>query len=309
MRALVTGAAGFIGSHLSERLLREGWEVRGVDCFTPHYARALKEANLLHLRGHPQFEIVEADLGVADCRRLVARCDTVFHLAAQPGVRTSWSDGFLLHDDANVRVTQRLLEAVTHHPVRRFVYASSASVYGDRATSPSRETDMPQPFSPYGVTKLAAEHLCAAYAANFGVPAIALRLFSVYGPRQRPDMALHRMIEAARRGAVFEVFGSGRQVRDLTFVADVVDAFFLAATTSRTDGYDVVNVAGGQPASVLELADLVGRLVGADVSLVHRPRGRGDVERTEADLGRARSVLAWEPRTGLREGLVAQIGQ
>jgi len=307
VRALVTGTAGFIGSHLSERLLRDGWEVRGVDCFTSHYPRALKEANLLTLRAHPRFETIEVDLGAADCEALVGECDTVFHLAAQPGVRTSWSDGFLLHDEANVRVTQRLLEAVTRHPVGRFVYASSASVYGDGSASPSCETDLPQPFSPYGVTKLAAEHLCAAYAANFGVPAIALRLFSVYGPRQRPDMALHRMIEAARGGGVFEVFGSGHQIRDLTFVADVVDALTLAGRMA-TETYAVVNVAGGQPASVLELADLVGRLVGAEVSLVHRPRGRGDVERTEAHLGLARSLLTWEPRTDLRSGLAAQIG-
>ncbi|CAA9257665.1 MAG: UDP-glucuronate decarboxylase [uncultured Acidimicrobiales bacterium] len=306
MRALVTGAAGFIGSHLCERLLRDGWDVRGADCFTPHYGRAVKEANVATLRASSRFELAEVDLRLADSAALVAGCDTVFHLAAQPGVRTSWSDGFALHDDANVRVTQRLLEAVAQHPVQRFVYTSSASVYGNDGTEPSRETDLPRPLSPYGVTKLAAEHLCAAYAASFGVPSIALRLFSVYGPRQRPDMALHRMIGAARDRAPFEVFGSGEQVRDLTFVADAVDAVARAGTRP-VDGYAVLNVAGGQPTTVVELARLVGRLTGVELALVHLEAHPGDAARTCADLSLARSLLGWSPSTGLEEGVAAQI--
>ena len=228
--ALVTGVAGFIGSTLADRLLADGWHVRGVDRFTSYYEEATKRANLREALLMPSFELVEADLLTVELPPLLDGVDVVFHEAGQPGVRLSWADGFALYNDLNVNLTQRLLEAVHRHPVERFVFASSSSVYGNASSYPTAETDATAPFSPYGITKLAAELLCRAYAANFKLPAVMLRYFTVYGPRQRPDMALHRLIEATRGGDRFPLHGTGDQERDFTFVGDAVDATVRAAT-------------------------------------------------------------------------------
>jgi nucleoside-diphosphate-sugar epimerase len=304
--AVVTGVAGFVGSTLAERLVDDGWDVRGVDCFTPYYDRGTKEANLARLRHEAGFALVEADLRTAPMDPLVDGADVVFHQAAQPGVRLSWSEAFADYDSHNVLATQRLLEAVKRAGVRRLVFASSSSVYGNAARFPTSEDDVPCPHSPYGVTKLASEHLCRLYGANWGVPTVALRYFTVYGPRQRPDMAMHRMVEAGLGGPPFPVYGTGEQVRDFTFVGDVVAANLAAATADVVPG-TVVNVAGGGAISVRDLIELAGELLGSPVPVEQREAQPGDVERTGGSIDRARQVLGWAPAVDVRVGLKSQI--
>lgn len=306
MRALVTGAAGFIGSTLSNRLLGDDWTVRGVDNFAPYYDVALKRANASWLASDPGFELVERDLLTADLAALLDGTDVVFHLAAQPGVRMSWADGFDAYVDANVRVTQRLLEAARDGGLTRFVYASSSSVYGQITRPEVSETDPLHPFSPYGVTKLAGEHLCTAYGQNYVLPTVALRFFTVYGPRQRPDMALHRLIRSAQSGEPFPLYGTGEQIRDFTFVDDVVDANVRAATVDLAPGA-VFNVSGGSQTRLSELIDLVGTLTGRPVPIDRRGEAKGDVTRTGGSNRRAREVLGWEPVVGVEEGVARQI--
>lgn len=306
MRALVTGTAGFVGSSLAEALVDRGDTVVGVDAFTPYYDRAAKAANLDGLRRHPSFTLVEADLRCDDLAGLLDGVDVVFHQAAQPGVRLSWSDGFQDYDSHNVLATQRLLEACRGRPLRRIVYASSSSVYGNAASYPTSEAELPRPHSPYGVTKLAAEHLCSLYAANWGIPAVSLRYFTVYGPRQRPDMAIHRLIEAAIDGSAFPLYGDGSQIRDFTFVRDVVAANLAAATADVSPGA-VLNVAGGGSISLAELVALVEEAVGRGVALDRRPAAPGDVERTGGSIERAAEALAWKPLVTIAEGVPEQV--
>ena len=306
MHALVTGAAGFIGSHLTERLVSEGHRVRGVDCLTPYYAIEQKSENLETIRRLAGCAVAEVDLLTCDLGSLLEGIDVVFHQAGQPGVRASWASGFDGYVDHNVRVTQRLLEAVRSFPVKRFVFASSSSVYGDAPSYPTSEEDLPRPRSPYGVTKLAAEHLCDVYADNWGVPTVSLRYFTVFGPRQRPDMAMHRMVEAALGGDPFPVFGDGRQIRDFTYVGDVVRANLSAASVEVPAG-TVVNIAGGTRSTLVEVIDLVGDLLGRELPIEHRPAEPGDVIRTGGSTERASRVLSWHPEVSLGEGLAAQV--
>ena len=305
MRALVTGVAGFIGSTLADALLARGDHVVGVDCFTPYYDRAAKEANLASARHADRFEVVEADLRTDAIEPLVEGMDVVFHQAAQPGVRLSWSDGFGDYVGHNVLATQRLLEAVKATQSAKVVYASSSSVYGNAPAYPTTEDDLPRPHSPYGVTKLAAEHLCNLDAANWGVPTISLRYFTVYGPRQRPDMAFHRLLDAALSGGSFPLFGDGSAVRDFTFVGDAVQANLAAADRDTVPG-TVVNVAGGSSIAMRELLVLAGEVVGAPVEVEQLPNQPGDVARTGGTIDRAQRLLGWEPITDLRAGLTAQ---
>jgi nucleoside-diphosphate-sugar epimerase len=302
MHALVTGAAGFIGSHLTEALVAAGARVRAVDAFTDSYDPAVKRANAAQA-GVP---VVAADLAVADLDGLLAGVDVVFHLAGQPGVRPSWSSGFSRYLDANVLATQRVLEAVREREGVRVVYASSSSVYGQAPRYPTSEDDLPAPHSPYGVTKLAGEHLCGLYAANHGVDTVALRYFSVYGPRQRPDMGLHRFCEAALDDKPLPLYGTGEQVRDVTYVGDVVAAT-LAAATAPLPPAAVLNVAGGGAVSVNVLLDLIADLVGRDLRIERLPEQPGDVAATGGTTDRARDLLGWRPRTDLAEGLAAQL--
>lgn len=307
MRALVTGAAGFIGSHLVDDLLAAGHEVVGVDLFTPYYGRDRKEANLADARRHDAFRLVEADLRTAPLDRLLEGIGAVFHLAAQPGVRLSWSDGFAEYDSHNILATQRLLEAARRAPaLERFVFSSSSSVYGNAPAYPTSEADLPRPHSPYGVTKLAAEHLCTLYAANWGLPTISLRYFTVYGPRQRPDMAMARLVDAGLGGAAFPLYGDGSAVRDFTFVADVVAANRAAVDADPPPG-SVVNIAGGGSTSMTELIDLAGELLGGPVVVERRPAAPGDVARTGGSTDAATRLLGWTPTTDVRTGLTAQI--
>lgn len=306
MRALVTGAAGFIGSTLCERLAAQGHEVTAVDCLTAYYDPAQKRSNLEVLSALQGVRFVAEDLRTADLGPLLDGVDVVFHQSGQPGVRASWESGFASYVEHNVLVTQRLLEAVRGRDVRRFVFASSSSVYGNAPAYPTSEVDLPRPQSPYGVTKLAAEHLCSLYARTFDVPTVSLRYFTVYGPRQRPDMAIHRMMEAALSGAPFPLYGDGRQVRDFTFVQDVVEANLCAATQPVAPG-SVVNVAGGSAITMMELIGLVGELVERPLVLDRRPPQPGDVERTGGSIERATQLLRWSPRVPLPEGLAAQL--
>lgn len=305
MNVLVTGAAGFIGSHLVERLATDGHQVRALDCLTSYYDVRQKRANLDSLSGLPGCQVLELDLRAADLSEVLGGVDLVFHQAGQPGVRASW-DRFDSYVEHNVLATQRLLSVVEGSAVRRFVFASSSSVYGDAPTYPTSEDDLPEPVSPYGVTKLAAEHLCGVYARNWGVPTVSLRYFTVYGPRQRPDMAMHRMIEAALSGQPFPLFGDGYQTRDFTYVDDVVEANLIAASSNLPIG-TVLNVAGGTAASLLDVVEIVEGLTGRSVPLDHRPSERGDVLRTGGSTERAERLLGWRPRVSLVEGLSRQV--
>ena len=305
-RALVTGCAGFIGSHLTESLLADGHDVLGVDCFNDNYAAAEKRANLAGPLAHPRFRLAVADLGRADAAALLAGTDVVFHLAAEPGVRPSWGRRFDRYVHNNVVATQRLLEVSAERPERRFVYASSSSVYGDAAGLPTLEDALPRPLSPYGVTKLAAEQLCALYHAERGVQAVALRFFSVYGPRQRPDMAFRRFCRAALDGAPIRLFGDGRQTRDFTYVADVVAGLRAAAAAPGAPGR-VYNIGGGDRVSLNRALELLAAAAGRPLDVRRQARETGDVLHTGADIARARAELGFDPATGLEAGLRAEL--
>ena len=306
MRALVTGVAGFIGSHLTEALRERGDQVVGIDCLTDYYDMAIKRRNLDEVRSSGA-TIIEDDLRSCELGPLLDGIDVVFHQAGQPGVRASWSTGFAAYEQHNIAVTQRLLEAVRERPVDRFVFASSSSVYGNAVHYPTTEDDLPRPNSPYGVTKLAAEHLCGLYADNFGVHTVALRYFTVYGPRQRPDMAMHRLVEASLGGPAFPLFGDGSQIRDFTYVSDIVTANLRAADRHDIEPGTVANVAGGDEASLAEIIALVGELTGDDVPLDRQPAQAGDVRQTGGSTDRLLALLDWQPSTSLREGLASQV--
>ena len=305
MRALVTGAAGFIGSTLSQRLATDGHQVVALDSLTAYYDEAQKRENLDEVARTPGCTTMIEDLRTADLSSLLEGIDVVFHQAGQPGVRASWDAGFAAYVEQNVLVTQRLLEAAKGSSLRRFVFASSSSVYGDARRYPTVEDDLPTPVSPYGVTKLAAEHLAVVYARNFGVPTVSLRYFTVYGPRQRPDMAMHRLFEAAIDGRPFPMYGDGTQIRDFTFVDDVVAANIAAAESDCPAGL-VVNVCGGGSTTLLEVTGIVSEVIGRDVGLDRLPAQPGDVFRTGGSGERARDVIGWEPRVTVPEGLRRQ---
>jgi UDP-glucuronate 4-epimerase len=306
MRALVTGCAGFIGSHLTESLLDDGVHVLGIDCFNDNYGRTQKLRNLRHVSDWDNFEFAPIDLARGDLADLVAECDVIYHLAAEPGVRASWAQRFEAYVRNNVLATQHLLEAASEHELQRFVYASSSSIYGQAERLPTPEDVLPQPFSPYGVTKLGGEHLCLAYHANYGVPAVLLRYFSVYGPKQRPDMAFSVFCRAALKGQRIQVFGDGRQTRDFTFVGDVVRATRTAATAPDLDGR-VYNIGGGTRVSLAQAISVLEHLLGKPIGVDHLAGLPGDVRDTGADIERARADLRYNPITDLREGLSAQV--
>ena len=301
--ALVTGAAGFIGSTLTDRLLADGVRVTGVDCFTDYYDPALKRRNLEQAGRHAGFQLAELDLGTDDLSAL-PEVDVVFHQAAQAGVRASWGRDFAAYVHHNVLGTQRLLERYRDAKLERFVYASSSSVYGDAERYPTDEALLPRPFSPYGVTKLAGEHLVLLYGRNFGLPVSALRYFTVYGPRQRPDMAFHRFCRAMLRGEEIAVYGDGRQSRDFTFITDAVEANVRAWRRSAAQG--VYNVGGGSLVEVLEAIAILGRALGLEPRLRFEPRPPGDPLRTRADATRLRADLGYATRVGIEEGLAAE---
>ena len=305
MRALVTGVAGFIGSTLAERLVGDGVEVAGVDSFTDYYPRSIKERNLARLLAQPRFRFIESRIQDADLPALLEGCTHVFHLAAQAGVRRSWGRDFAIYTVNNIEATQVLLEAAVRAPsLERFVYASSSSVYGDNTPMPFREDALPQPVSPYGVSKLAAEQLCYLYHANFKVPTVSLRYFTVYGPRQRPDMGFHKFLRATILGEPIAVFGDGEQTRDFTFVQDAVAAT-IAAGRRGVPGR-VYNIGGGSRVSVNEVLDLIGRIAGRRPVVRVDPAQKGDMRHTYADTSLARADIGFAPAVKLEEGLTAE---
>lgn len=301
MRCVVTGCAGFIGSHLSEALVQRGHEVVGIDCFTDYYPRPAKESNLSALRLSPHFAFIEANLLEYDLSRLLEGVDYVFHQAAQAGVRASWGQNFSVYTENNVLATQRLLEEAKALPIKRLVYASSSSIYGDAKELPVTEETLPQPISPYGVTKLAAEHLCRLYWVNFRVPTVSLRYFTVYGPRQRPDMAFHKFFRAMLKGDEITLYGDGDQTRDFTFVSDAVAAN-LACMEAPVNG-DVFNVGGGSRISVNRVLELMQSISGREARIRRIDDQKGDVRHTFADTTRAREALGFRPSVSTEEGL------
>ncbi|MBC7677616.1 MAG: NAD-dependent epimerase/dehydratase family protein [Pseudorhodobacter sp.] len=306
MRAIVTGAAGFIGSHLCERLLGDGHSVVAVDCLTPYYDPSVKRSNLALTADHPRAQVVLQDITSTAVLRQLADVDVVFHLAAQPGVRPSWAS-FSTYLRENVERVHVLLEAA--HALRqppRIVLASSSSVYGDALSYPCGEGDATMPVSPYGVSKLCMERLAAAYVNAYGLPVVALRYFTVYGPRQRPDMAFSSFLRAALTGEPVAVYGDGEQVREYTYVSDVVEATVRAGLRDLQPG-TTLNICGGEPTTDNEVLALVSELAGRPVRVVHQPPATGDVRRTGGTGELAATQLGWRPRTSLLEGLGRQV--
>jgi nucleoside-diphosphate-sugar epimerase len=305
MKAFVTGCAGFVGSTLCDRLLADGADVTGIDCFTDYYPRPIKDRTLAGALNQPRFTFLESRIQDVDLPSLLQDTTHVFHLAAQAGVRKSWGRDFEIYTVNNIEATQVLLEAATRMPrLERLVYSSSSSVYGDRVAMPMREDALPEPVSPYGVSKLAAEQLCYLYFVNFGVPAVSLRYFTVYGPRQRPDMAFHKFLRATILGEAIGVYGDGDQTRDFTFIADAVNANVLAAT--RGVPGRVYNIGGGSRVSVNDVLAMIERVTGRRPRVNVDPAQKGDMRHTYADTSRALTDLGYAPSVGLEQGLAAE---
>ena len=303
MKSIVTGCAGFIGSHLSERLLDMGHEVMGIDCFTDYYSRTQKEENISEIMDHEGFNFFEKDIIDPDLESIVGGVDYVFHQAAQAGVRYSWGNSFDTYTRNNILATQRLLEACRTTGIKKFIYASSSSVYGDVENLPMKETDMPQPVSPYGVSKLAAEHLCYLYHKNFSVPTVSLRYFTVYGPRQRPDMAFNKFIKAILMDREIEVYGDGNQTRDYTFISDAVEANIRAMDA----GSGVFNIGGGSRKTLNEVIETFEDLMDKKAVINYTGKQKGDVAHTYADTSRAQEILGYSPKINLRNGLKEEV--
>lgn len=306
-RSLVTGAAGFIGSHLCQRLVSEGHEVVGLDCFTDYYPRSVKESNLAELRNEPRFHFVEGDLVEMDLESLVKDLDYIFHQAAQAGVRRSWGQDFSTYLRNNIDATQRLLEGVkkSGRGIKKLIYASSSSVYGSDVQLPMREDAYLQPYSPYGVTKLAAEHLCHLYWENHGIPIVCLRYFTIYGPRQRPDMAFHRFIKSALQGELILVYGDGEQTRDFTYISDAVEANLLSLREDVVG--KVFNIGGGSRISINSAIKHVQNILGQHIQVNYQPALKGEMRHTYADCLRARAALGYFPKVAIVEGLTQEL--
>lgn len=304
-RVLVTGCAGFLGSALAEKLIDDGCDVLGIDCFTPYYPRAAKESNLERLREEPRFGLLELDLSRASLDGVLEDVDVVFHLAAQAGVRGSFGEAFATYLRNNVFATQRLLEAAADSTIASFVYASSSSVYGNAVRYPTTELSARRPVSPYGMTKLATEELALVYLRCFGVPVVGLRYFTAYGPRQRPDMAFAKFFGCALAGRPLPIHGDGRQVRDFTFVDDVVAGTIAAARLGHPGA--VYNIGGGSPVELTTAIRMIAELSGRQLELDRGAAGVGDARRTGCDGRRARDELGFVPSTELRDGLAAQL--
>jgi UDP-glucose 4-epimerase len=305
VRVLITGAAGFIGSHLVEECLRRGWDVVAIDSLTTYYSPSAKVQNASHFARHHRCQYVEQDVLDVDLPALLRGTSVVFHLAAQAGVRASWGQSFDVYTQLNITVLQRLLEAARDSDIEKFVFASSSSVYGDAEAMPTPEDQVLRPLSPYGATKALGEHLTYLYFRNYGIPTVDLRFFSVYGPRQRPDMAFHRAIEAGLSGTPFRLFGDGRQTRDFTFVADIV-AGTLGAATEAPAG-STYNLGGGSNVSMLDVLEIVKEELGGSLAWTHDEAQRGDARDTSADIAAARRDLGYDPQWDVAAGLHEQV--
>ena len=304
MKSLITGVAGFIGSHLAEKLLQAGHEILGVDKFLDNYQRGFKDSNLAAIAGHPQFSFLNQDLLTADLKQLLGGVTYVFHLAGQPGVRSSWGRDFAKYSENNLMATQKLLEAAKDLQLAKFVYASTSSVYGDTDDLPMREEGRTRPVSPYGVSKLAAEHLCYLYWQAFGVPTVSVRLFTVYGPRQRPDMFFHIFMRALTRGEEVPLYDDGEQTRDFTFCSDIVNGIVAAALYPGSG--EVFNLGGGTETSLLGAIAMIEKITGLNAKLKRLDRRKGDVRHTHASIEAAKAKLGYAPRVRLEEGLAQE---
>ncbi|PYZ92854.1 glucose-1-phosphate thymidylyltransferase [Salipaludibacillus keqinensis] len=303
-RALVTGCAGFIGSTLTEHLLKQGYVVTGVDCFTNNYDQSIKQHNISRFKHDKNFKWIEENLVDIDLKDLIKKQDYVFHQAALPGVRKSWGDEFFEYVNLNIYATQKLLEAVRDSEVKKMIYASSSSIYGTM-NGPTLEDKIPAPFSPYGVTKLSAEHLCQLYYRNYGIPVVSLRYFTVFGPRQRPDMAIHRFIKNIIEEKPITVYGQGNQTRDFTYISDVIDANMRALELGGPG--EVYNVGGGTKIALLDLIEMIERVTGKKAKIVFNSKQPGDAEHTWADITKAQNELQYNPAYSLEKGLYKQL--
>ena len=304
MVSVVTGVAGFIGSHLAERLLKEGHEVIGIDCFTDYYSRSIKEGNVANLLTLPGFTFIEGNLLTYKLHDLLNGANYIFHHAAQAGVRSSWGDAFEIYTNLNVLATQKLLEACKGLSIEKFVYASSSSVYGDSEELPIREEAVLKPVSPYGVTKLAGENLCASYWKNYEIPIISLRYFTVYGPRQRPDMAFYKFMLALSKDRKIEIYGDGTQTRDFTFISDAVEGNLLAMKNTTLG--EVYNIGGGSRVMLNDVLHTLETITTRNAKIVYREVQKGDVRHTFADTSKASDILGYKPNIDLKKGLLKQ---
>ena len=306
MKSLVTGCAGFIGSHLVERLIEEGHSVVGIDSFMDYYPRQVKEDNIRDALRNNNFRFIAKDILELNMGDILKDIDYVFHQAAQAGVRFSWGKNFNIYTRNNILVTQRILEACKKSAIKKVIYASSSSVYGDALSLPMKENDVPKPVSPYGVSKLAAEHLCYLYYKNYQVPSISLRYFTVYGPRQRPDMAFHKFIKAVLEGGEIEIYSNGEQTRDFTFISDIIDANILAMN-SEMDNSEIFNVGGGSRKTLNEVIGIIEDIMGKKTKTTHIKKQKGDMRHTYADISKAKERLQYIPQVGLEEGLRKEV--
>ncbi len=301
MIAVVTGAAGFIGSHLCQRLLKKNWEVVGIDCLTDFYPRWIKEKNISSLLKENNFKLLTTDLNQLDLKKTLKSTDIIFHLAAQAGVRSSWGQNFTIYTENNIEATQKLLEATKEAAVKKFIFASSSSVYGFCPHLPVTEDSPLYPYSPYGVSKLAAEKLCSLYYTNYGIPALSLRLFTVYGPRQRPDMAFHKFLKAGAKNNQITVFGDGQQTRDFTYVTDVIDGFMAALEKGKIG--EIYNIGGGQRIKLVDTLPLIEKTCQKKIKISWQKVQKGDVPHTWAAIDKARRDLNYSPQVSLLDGL------
>jgi UDP-glucose 4-epimerase len=304
MKTIVSGAAGFVGSHLCEALIDAGHEVVGIDSFLDYYPRWIKEMNVSGLQKSPRFRLVEQNLLDIDWPKMLDGADVFFHLAAQAGVRASWSKNFVVYTKNNIEVTQMILEEAKNAKLRKFVFASTSSIYGDTEDIPMKETSLVKPVSPYGVTKLAAESLCYLYWKSFGVPCVSLRYFTVYGPRQRPDMAFYRFLLAIFEKRPILVFEDGNQTRDFTFIQDIVKGTMLAAHEGQPG--KVYNLGGGSRITVREVLQMLGEITGAAPEVTYVEKQKGDMRHTFASTELARKDFGYEPAVKLKDGLTAE---
>ncbi len=303
---IVTGIGGFIGSHLAESLLKKGYSVIGIDQFNDYYNPSFKRKNTEHLLQYPAFKLIEEDIQALNWHELLKDVEVVYHQAAQAGVRASWGEGFRNYTERNINATQIMLEAAKETPsLKRFVFASTSSVYGNAETMPTPETICPQPVSPYGITKLAAERMCWLYLQNFGVPVTALRYFTVYGPRQRPDMAFHKFFKAAIIDEPISIYGDGQQTRDFTFVSDIVAANLLAGEVPEAIG-EVFNIGGGCRVVLADVLTTMEKIMGKPLQKNYIDRARGDARHTSADISKAKKILGYKPEVSLAEGLAQE---
>ena len=303
---IVTGVAGFIGSNLAEALLDRGNQVIGVDQFNDYYNPQLKRNNVSSLKKNSAFTLIESDIQTLNWQELLQGVDVVYHQAAQAGVRASWGEGFRHYTERNINATQIILEAAKEtKSLKRFVYASTSSVYGNAETMPTPETICPQPVSPYGITKLAAERMCWLYQQNFGVPVTALRYFTVYGPRQRPDMAFHKFFKAAIQDKAISIYGDGKQTRDFTFISDAVAANLAAGEVPEAIG-EVFNIGGGSRVVLTDVLATMEKVIGQPIRKNYVERAMGDARHTSADVSKAQSILGYQPQVSLEEGLIKE---